>query len=92
MENEKNLPAGRQIKILRKFQGRVVSTKMQNTAIVKVETRKIHPVYKKRIRVSSRFAADNPANIYKEGDFVEFVECRPLSKTKRWRIVKKINK
>ncbi|MBI5254521.1 30S ribosomal protein S17 [Candidatus Falkowbacteria bacterium] len=79
-------------KILRKFQGKVVSTKMQNTAIVKVETTDIHPLYKKKIRISSRFAVDNPANKYKEGDLVEFVECRPLSKTKRWRIVKKFNK
>ncbi|MFH0814775.1 MAG: 30S ribosomal protein S17 [Candidatus Falkowbacteria bacterium] len=78
-------------KILRKFQGRVVSTKMQNTAIVKVETTIIHPLYKKRIRVSNRFAVDNQANKYREGDLVEFVECRPLSKTKRWRIIKKIN-
>jgi small subunit ribosomal protein S17 len=78
-------------KILRKFQGVVKSTKMQDTAIVEVATVKIHPLYHKRMRVSNRFPSHNPGNKFAEGDKVEIVECRPLSKTKKWRIVKKID-
>ena len=80
----------KQSKILRKFSGEVKSAKMQDTAIVEVATVKVHPIYKKRIRVSTRFPSHNPGNKFKEGDKVEIVECRPYSKTKRWRITKKV--
>jgi len=76
-------------KIIRSFQGVVVSSKMDQTAVVEVERIKMHPLYKKRIKVHKRFHVHNPDNKYKQGDKVEFCECRPLSKTKRWRIIKK---
>jgi len=63
---------------------------MEKTAIVKVDRKAIHPKYKKRYVVSKRLKCENPENKYKTGDMVEIIECRPLSKDKRWRISKKI--
>lgn len=71
----------------RRLKGEVVSTKMEKTAVVLVERVKHHPLYKKRIKLSRRFKADNPENRYREGDFVVIEETRPLSKEKRWRII-----
>lgn len=76
--------------IQRKFQGEVVSTKMHNTAVVLIERTKLHPLYKKRITLTKKFSVHNPENKYKVGEIVEFVETRPLSKTKRWKITKKV--
>ena len=77
-------------KNFRRLQGLVVSNKMNNTAVVTVVSTKVHPKYKKRYKVTRRFNCHNQDNKYKEGTVVIFEECRPMSKTKRWRIVSKV--
>lgn len=72
--------------------GVVVSDKMQNTAVVEVTLWKTHRIIKKRFRRHSRFMAENPENQFKTGDKVELVESKPLSKNKRWLIVRKVEK
>jgi small subunit ribosomal protein S17 len=71
----------------RVLQGTVVSDKGDKTVIVAVERRIMHPVYKKFIRRSKRYAAHDAVNKHKVGDVVTIRECRPLSKTKRWEVV-----
>jgi small subunit ribosomal protein S17 len=71
----------------RVLQGTVVSDKNEKTVIVSVERRIMHPVYKKFIRRSKRFAAHDEANACKVGDVVMIRECRPISKSKRWEVV-----
>ncbi|MBT3359653.1 MAG: 30S ribosomal protein S17 [Rhodospirillales bacterium] len=71
----------------RVLQGVVVSDKMDKTIVVKVERRLMHPLYKKFIRRSKKYAAHDEGNISKVGDVVEIRECRPLSKRKRWEVV-----
>jgi len=73
--------------IHRKFSGVVVSDKMDKTITVKVEQVKIHPKYKKRYIVNTKYKVHDEKNQYKTGDKVNFVECRPLSRDKRWRVV-----
>ena len=70
----------------------MLSTKMQKTAVVEVKRIKINSRYQKRITLSSRFKAENPDNLFKEGDFVTIEETRPLSKDKRWLIIGKTKK
>ena len=72
----------------RVLQGTVVSDVNDKTVIVRVERRIMHPVYKKYITRSKRYAAHDPDNGCKTGETVWIRECRPLSKTKRWEIVK----
>ncbi len=67
--------------------GRVVSDKTDKTVTVLVERRVMHPLYKKFIRRSKRYAAHDEANLCKEGDLVAIEECRPISKTKSWLVV-----
>ncbi len=74
--------------IRKKFTGEVVSNKSDKTIVVKVETVKQHPKYKKRYVVSRKYQVHDAKNEHKVGDKVVFIECRPLSKTKRWRISK----
>jgi small subunit ribosomal protein S17 len=69
------------------LQGVVVSDKNDKTVIVSVERRVMHPIYKKFIRRSKRYAAHDETNASKVGDTVMIQECRPLSKTKRWEVV-----
>ena len=64
--------------------GRVVSDKMDKTVTVLVERRVMHPLYKKFIRRSKKYAAHDETNAYKTGDLVRIEECRPISKSKRW--------
>ena len=71
----------------RKFSGVVVSAKSDKTISVKVETVKAHPKYKKRYIVSHKYKVHDETNKYKIGDKVSFVECRPLSRDKRWRVL-----
>lgn len=71
----------------RKFVGIVVSDKMQKTVTVKVEKIKRHPLYKKTFKVHKKYHAHDPFQC-KVGDKVLIEECRPLSKTKRWRVIK----
>ncbi|QXM24033.1 30S ribosomal protein S17 [Elioraea tepida] len=67
--------------------GRVVSDKMDKTVTVLVERRVMHPIYKKFIRRSKRYAAHDEANLCKEGDIVRIEECRPISKRKTWQVI-----
>lgn len=73
------------------LKGTITSNRMMNTVIVRVEATKIHPLYKKRFKFTTRFAADNPNNQYKTGDLVEIEESRPLSKTKHWVVKRAIS-
>jgi len=66
--------------------GNVVSNKMDKTVVVKVETRRQHPLYKKHIVYSNKFKAHDETNACKIGDRVKLNETRPLSKEKRWRV------
>ena len=66
--------------------GVVVSSAMDKTIVVRVDTQKPHPVYKKIVRQSSKFHAHDEANVAKAGDVVRIVETRPISKTKSWRL------
>ncbi len=75
--------------IIKKFNGVVVSDKNDKTIVVKVETVKVHPKYKKRYVVSRRYKVHDEQNEFKVGDKVVFIECRPLSRDKRWRVIKK---
>jgi small subunit ribosomal protein S17 len=69
------------------LQGTVVSDKNDKTVIVRVERLVMHPLYKKYIRRSKKYAAHDPDNRFKVGDVVRIRECRPLSKTKRWEVL-----
>lgn len=73
--------------IRKKFAGIVVSAKMDKTVVVRVDRVKEHPKYKKRFTVSKNYKVHDERNELKEGDKVNFVECRPLSKDKRWRVI-----
>ncbi len=73
-------------------QGRVTSNKMDKTIVVVAETRVPHPVYKKVVRQSRRFKAHDEANSAGIGDLVLINETRPLSATKRWRLVEILEK
>jgi small subunit ribosomal protein S17 len=66
------------------LQGLVVSDKQDKTVVVIVERRVMHPVYKKFITRSKKYAAHDEANHFKVGDTVRIEECRPISKRKRW--------
>lgn len=69
------------------LQGTVVSDKNLNTVIVKVERYVKHPIYKKIVRTSKRYAAHDATNNRKMGDVVCIRECAPYSKTKCWEVV-----
>jgi small subunit ribosomal protein S17 len=72
--------------------GRVVSNKMDKSATVSVERRVKHPIYGKYIRRSTTFKIHDPNNECNEGDLVTISECRPISKTKSWRLVDIVEK
>jgi small subunit ribosomal protein S17 len=67
--------------------GVVVSDKPEKTVIVRVERRVMHPVYKKFITRSKKYAAHDETNAHKIGDTVRIEECRPISKRKRWMVI-----
>lgn len=69
------------------LQGVVVSTKMNKTIVVEVETHKKHPKYSKRVKYSNKYYAHDENNVAKLGDVVTIMGCRPLSATKRFRLV-----
>tara|TARA_B100001971_G_C18154319_1_gene517608 strand:- start:475 stop:696 length:222 start_codon:yes stop_codon:yes gene_type:complete len=69
------------------MQGVVVSDKMDKTIIVKIERKIKHPLYKKFIRRTKKYAAHDEANVAKIGDIVRIRECRPLSKRKHWEVL-----
>ena len=72
--------------------GVVVSDAMDKTIVVQVESRKPHPLYRKVVKQFKKFYAHDEENAAKAGDEVTIAECRPLSKTKRWRLVDIHNK
>ena len=74
-------------KIYRTFNGVVMSTSMQKTITVQVDFMKMNEKYQKKYRVSKKYHVHDEKGTAKVGDKVVFVECRPLSKTKRWRLV-----
>lgn len=74
------------------LQGTVISTKMNKTVVVEVKTYKTHPKYKKRVQYTKKYHAHDEHEIAKDGDFVLIAECRPISKTKHFRVVKVIKK
>ena len=69
------------------LEGNIVSDKMDKTVTVLVERRFIHPVYKKYVRRTDKYAAHDEQNSYKTGDRVLIEECSPISKRKTWRVV-----
>ena len=71
----------------RTMQGTVVSDKADKTVTVRVERRIMHPVYKKFITRSKKFAAHDAENRFKEGDSVRIRECAPISKSKTYEVV-----
>ncbi|PLR96384.1 30S ribosomal protein S17 [Bacillus sp. T33-2] len=74
------------------YTGRVVSDKMDKTVTVLVETYKKHPLYGKRVKYSKKFKAHDEQNQAKIGDVVRIMETRPLSATKRFRLVEVVEK
>jgi small subunit ribosomal protein S17 len=71
----------------RVLEGTVVSDKMDKTVTVLVERRFKHPLYKKYVKRSTRYAAHDEAGTFKEGDTVQIIECAPISKRKRWTVL-----
>lgn len=72
---------------LRTVEGRVVSNKMDKTVTILVERQVKHALYGKYIKRSTKLHAHDEGNVCQEGDMVRVTECRPLSKTKNWRVV-----
>jgi small subunit ribosomal protein S17 len=76
----------------RRLTGRVVSDKMDKTVTVVVERRVPHPLYNKFVGHSKKYHAHDEKNEYHPGDVVLIEECRPVAKTKAWRVVKLVEK
>lgn len=72
--------------------GRVVSDKMDKTVTVLIERRVTHPLYNKIMTRTKKYHAHDETNEIKEGDLVVIEECRPLSKTKAWKVTKLVEK
>ena len=72
--------------------GEVVSNKMDKTIVVAVRRKVKHPIYGKFVNKTTKFAAEDAENACGEGDVVRIMETRPLSKTKRWRLVEIIER
>lgn len=87
--NQANVQESKSQKIIT---GLVVSNKMEKTIVVKVERQQKHPVVKKVIKRSKKFHADDPKNECSEGDKVQIIETRPLSKKKRYKLFKVVEK
>lgn len=79
-------------KTQRTVEGRVVSNKMAKTVTVLLERQVQHPLYGKIVRRSTKVHAHDEAGECNEGDVVRIAECRPLSKTKNWRVVKVVTR
>jgi len=77
-------------KINRTISGKVISDKMDKTVTVLVERRLMHPLYGKFITRSKKYHAHDEVNQYSIGDIVLLEECRPLSKTKNWKVIDKV--
>ena len=75
----------------RHFEGIVISDKMAKTIVVRVDRTVVHPKYGKRYVRSEKYKVHDEKKQYKVGDLVSFMECRPLSRDKRWRVLEKSN-
>jgi small subunit ribosomal protein S17 len=84
--------AGANRKRRKVLRGRVASDKMHKSVVVTIERLVKHPLYGKRIKRTSRYTAHDETNESREGDLVEIMETRPLSKTKRWRVIRVIER
>ncbi|MCL1994426.1 MAG: 30S ribosomal protein S17 [Spirochaetes bacterium] len=71
----------------KEFIGNVKSDKMDKTVVVFIETRTLHPVYKKYVKRVKKVKAHDEKNEAKMGDRVRLIECRPISKEKHWKLV-----
>ena len=76
----------------RRLVGRVVSDKMDKTVTVRVERKVKHPLYGKYVTRSRKYHAHDENNEYHPGDLVAIEECRPISKTKAWRVARLVEK
>ena len=76
----------------RTLTGTVVSDKMDKTVTVLVERKTKHPLLGKILRVSKKYHAHDENNEFHEGDLVSIEECRPIAKTKSWRVTKLVDK
>jgi small subunit ribosomal protein S17 len=85
-------PAAKAAKASHYLTGRVVSDKMDKTVTVLVERRVTHPLYGKVIRRSNKYHAHDEKNECHEGDLVMIESCRPLARTKSWRVVRLVEK
>ena len=74
------------------LQGVVIPSKMAKTIVVEVRRHRVHPVVGKQIEVRKKYHVDDPHGLAKVGDTVEIVECRPISATKRFRLVRVVKK
>lgn len=74
----------------KKFQGKIVSAKTPKTLIVEIERMKIHPKYKRRYKSHKRYKVHYDDGEFNIGEKVIIEECRPISKDKNWKIVKKV--
>jgi small subunit ribosomal protein S17 len=81
-----------QQKVQRTLTGRVVSDKMDKTVTVLIERRVTHPLYGKIVTRSKKYHAHDEKNECHQGDLVTIEECRPMSKTKAWRVAKLVEK
>ena len=73
----------------RQLIGKVVSDKMKKTVVVEVERIKEHPKYKRRYKIHKKYKAHDEKGEYKVGDMVIIEESQPISKEKKWRVIKK---
>lgn len=81
-----------QDKNARSTSGIVISNKMDKTVTVLVERLEKHPLYKKYVRKSTKLHAHDEANECNEGDTVQIEECRPMSKSKSWRVIEVVSR
>ena len=75
----------------KQLQGVITSNKMLKTVVVKVESIKVHKKYKKRFKVHKHYKAHVESGEYSVGDKVLIEECRPISKDKKWKVIKKLD-
>jgi len=85
-ENKENLKSDKKV-VKRKFKGTVISDAADKTIVVLVKRSKINSKYLKRFAVTKKYKVHDSENKYKIGDSVDFIECRPISKDKHWRVL-----
>ena len=86
MSEEKNMSEEKTIRQRKNRTGVVISNKMDKTVVVQIDSKVMHPVYKKYVRKRVKYKAHDSNNKALIGDTVLIEECRPLSRQKRWRI------